>query len=199
VANHRKAVLAKDRITAKMSEDKNHLAEMERIEEIMVPLDQYPSVTPDTTIRDAIIAINDASIQTHVCLSLPRSLLVIDDHHHLKGTLRRRDILRGLEPKFLQGESLYYRKKLFDVHIDPNLSELSWDKTMREMRTQANRLVSEIMLPADVTINYDEHILKAVYEMTSYERSLLPVLKDKKVIGVVRSVDVFLTMAKYIL
>lgn len=182
-----------------MNDEQKDLAKMERIEEIMVPLDQYPSVSPDTTLRDAIKAINDATIQTHVCLSLPRSLLVLDDDCRLLGMIRRRDILRGLEPKFLQGESLYYRKKLFDVHIDPNLSELSWDKVMREMREQSHRLVKEIMMPADISINYDEHILKAVYEMTSYQRSLLPVLKDKKVIGVVRSVDIFLTMAKYIL
>jgi predicted transcriptional regulator len=76
------------------------------------------------------------------------------------------------------------------VEIDPNLSELSYDKMVTHMRKRANRLVRECMCPIEATIDYDDHLLKAVCEMVDRNTSFLPVLKEGEVVGVVRSVDV---------
>jgi predicted transcriptional regulator len=46
------------------------------------------------------------------------------------------------------------------------------------------------MIPIKVTIDHDDHIMKAIYELVDQNISLLPVLKDDNVVGVVRSVDV---------
>jgi predicted transcriptional regulator len=104
--------------------------------------------------------------------------------------LRRRDVMRGLEPRFLVGGSLEYRRKLFDVGIDPNLSELSYDTVIARIRTRANRLVKEFMVPIRATIDCGDHIMKAMNEMVEQNISLLPVLKKGNIVGVVRSVDV---------
>lgn len=129
-------------------------------------------------------------------MSLPRvSLVFDDDFSDLLGLLRRRDIMRGLEPSFLVGGSLDYRRKLFDVKIDPNLSELSHDKIIARIRKRADRLVGEFMLPIKATIDCDDHIMKAMNEMVDQNTSLLPVLEDDRVVGVVRSVDVLSEIA----
>ncbi|OHB72511.1 MAG: hypothetical protein A2V70_00895 [Planctomycetes bacterium RBG_13_63_9] len=104
--------------------------------------------------------------------------------------LRRRDIMRGLEPRFLLSGSLDYRRKLFDVDIDPNLSELSYDKMVAGIRKRAGRLVKDYMIPIKATIDHDDHIMKAMSEMVDQNTSLLPVLRNDSIIGVVRSVDV---------
>ncbi len=156
----------------------------------MVPLERYPCIPDSLTLGDAITKMTVQILNTKE-LSLARVALVFDEEFNdLLGMLRRRDIMRGLEPRFLVSGSLKYRRKLFDVDIDPNLSELSYDRMIAHIRKRANRLVRQFMVPIKVTINHDDHIMKAVYEMVDQNVSLLPVLKGKRVVGVVRSVDV---------
>ena len=163
--------------------------------DIMVPLDEYPCIPETLTLRDAILEMGVQIVRKQQ-LSLPRVALVFDDgFHELQGMLRRRDIMRGLEPNFLGSGALEYRRKLFDVEIDPNLSELSHDKIVAGMRRRANRLVKDFMSPIRATIEHDDHMMKAVYEMVRQNTSLLPVLKDGGVTGVVRSVDVLAEIA----
>ena len=158
--------------------------------DIMVPLEEYPCITATLTLRDAMTEML-VQILRKKQLTLPRTALVFDDDfRELLGVLRRRDIMRGLEPRFLADGSPDYRRKLFDVDIDPNLSELSYDGMLARMQVRADRLVGEFVTPIAATINHGDHIMKAMYEMVDRNTSLLPVLKGKDVVGVVRSVDV---------
>jgi CBS-domain-containing membrane protein len=159
--------------------------------DFMIPLDEYPHIPYWFTLRETIAELESAELETRGRKSLPRWVLVFDEKYQLMGTVRRRDILRGLEPEFLVGKPINVRKSLFDVKIDPDLSELSFDKMQEGMRKQAERRVSDVMIPIKVTLNYDDHIIKVIYEMVDNNVSMIPVLKDKKVVGVVRSVDLF--------
>ena len=103
--------------------------------------------------------------------------------------------MRGLEPSFLVSQPLEYRKKLFDVALDPNLSELSYDRSVKGIRAQANRPVTDVMRPIEATIDAEDHVGKAVYEMVSLNVSLIPVLHEGNLVGVIRSVDVFRELA----
>lgn len=165
------------------------------VREIMVPLEEYPCIPETLTLCDAILEVS-VQILRKGQLSLPRVALVFDDDFtDLLGLLRRRDIMRGLEPRFLVGGSLDYRRKLFDVEIDPNLSELSHDKTIAHIRKRSARLVREFMIPISVTIDCNDHIMKAMSEMVDQNVSLLPVLDNNRIVGVVRSVDVLSEIA----
>ena len=165
------------------------------VQDIMVPLEEYPCVSETLTLRDAIMEMA-VQILRNRQLSLPRVALVFDEPFgRLLGMLRRRDIMRGLEPRFLVSASMEYRRKLFDVEVDPNLSELSHDKILAGLKRRANRLVRDYMVPIQATIGHDDHMAKAMYEMVHQNTSLLPVLKEGNVIGVVRSVDVLSEIA----
>jgi len=135
--------------------------------------------------------IETAQLEVALRKSLPRVLLVFDEIQVLVGYVRRRDIMRGLEPKFLVSQPLAYRKKLFDVAIDPNLSELSYDRVVKGLREQAERPVSDVMHPIETVISADDHIMKAAYEMVSLDLTLIPVVDGGRLVGVIRSVDVF--------
>ncbi len=52
------------------------------------------------------------------------------------------------------------------------------------------------MIPIKTAINYNDHIIKLMYEMVETNTSFLPVLKEGRVVGVVRSVDIFHEIAK---
>ncbi len=169
-----------------------------RIGEIMIPIEQYPSVRDTATLREAIAAIEGVQLEVDLRKSLPRVLLVFDAIDVMVGYVRRRDIMRGLEPRSMVSQPLDYRKKPFDVGIDPNLSELSYDRALKGILEQAERPVTEVMRPNEVLIDSEDHLMKAVYEMVSNNLSHLPVIRDGHLVGVVRSVDVFHELAQLV-
>ena len=180
-----------------MSADVARPAEASRlVREVMIPLERYPSVRADDTLRQAVAIIEEAWIEVDGRRSLPRILLVLGTRGELVGILRRRDIMRGLEPRFLVSQRMEYRNKMFDVAVDPNLSELPFDRAVKAIREQAGRPVREVMLPVAATVDPDDHIMKAVYEMVSLNQSLIPVVREGRVLGVIRSVDVFHELAQ---
>lgn len=167
--------------------------------ELMIPLDKYPHIPYWFTLRQAMAEIANSEIEIDGQKSLPRIILVFDEKYRLMGMARRRDIMRGLEPEFLRKRTTDYSKKLFDVEVDPNLSEISYDRLMKTLRERAETPISTVMIPISKTVDFDDHITKIIYEMVNSDLSLLPVLKDDKVAGVVRSVDVFREIARHIL
>ena len=167
--------------------------------DIMIPLDKYPHIPHWFTLRQAMAEMEHAELEVNGRVSLPRAVLVFDEKYQLLGLVRRRDILRGLEPDFLAERSLDDRKRMFDFRAEPYLELVSFDEIVEGVKKRAERPVSEIMIPVKGTADYRDHIVKVVYEMNANRFSLLPVLKDGRVVGVVRTVDVFHEFAKMLL
>jgi len=173
--------------------------EMKRAGDIMIPLDNYPHIPYWFTLRQAIAELENSEVEIEGKTSLPRAILIFDEKYNLTGTARRRDILRGLEPEFLHSHSVEARKTLFDVKVDSNLSELSYDRLIEGLRRQAETRISEVMRPIGETVDYEDHLGKVIYEMVDNNLSFIPVLREGKVAGVVRSVDVFREIARIVL
>lgn len=173
--------------------------EMKRAGEIMIPLDEYPHLPYWFTLRQATVELEKSEVEIHGRKSLPRAVLIFDEKYQLMGMARRRDIMRGLEPEFLMSRPIESRKTLFDVKVDPNLSELSYDKLLQGMRRQAERPIGDVMRPIVATVDVEDHLVKIIYEMVDRGLSILPVLKEGKVVGVVRSVDAFHEIAEILL
>jgi len=171
-----------------------------KVGEIMIPLESYPHIPYWFSLRQTIAAIqatqrvvvNDAAL-------MPRWVLVFDEKYQLMGTARRRDILRGLEPDFLSRQPVEKKKSLFTVKMDPDLAEFSYDKFLEGMRKQAERPVSDVMQPIKITLDYEDHLMKAIYEMVDYNVSVIPVIQDGKIAGVLRSTDLLTEVTKVVL
>jgi len=167
--------------------------------DIMIPIDAYPHIPHYYTLRQAVDVFSQAIIIQGERTSLPRALLVFDDDQQLLGIVRRRDILRGLEPKFLRTMPIPHRKQLFEVEVDPNLVVLSSGRIAQAVREQAEHKVSEIMQPIVATVKRSDHLTKVIYKIIHWDLNLLPVLDDGNVVGIVRSVDAFHEIAKLVL
>ncbi len=170
-----------------------------RAGEIMIPLDQYPHIPDWYTVRQAIAELRAAQIEVDGRISLPRAVLVFSRNYELLGIVRRRDILRGLLPSFLASASMEYGKRLVEMDMDPNLFDLTSENMIRGIREQAERPVRDIMVPISVTVDFDDQIMKIIYEMIRSDLSMLPVLQGGRVVGVVRSVDVLHEIAELVL
>jgi len=164
---------------------------MKTLGELMIPLDKYPHINHRATVGEAIDVIAKTSLDTGGLKSLPRMLLVFDDIDQLVGLLRRRDILRGLEPESLSHPAEKYRTKFFNApeEPDPNLVEFFFERTLAGLKERALHPVTDIMVPPVAWVDYDDHISKGIFEMVNEDVSLLPVILDKRVVGVVRTVD----------
>lgn len=168
------------------------------VEEIMVPLEQYPWIRDDATLGDAISAIERARLQVARRRSLPRVLLVFDAIHVLVGYVRRRDILHGLLPEYLIGNSNDGACESLAQTVDPDLTELVSDQIAEATRKREERPVSVAMRPVEAVLDARDHVMKAIQEMVSLDVALLPVLREGRVVGVVRSVDVFQCVAEFL-
>jgi len=158
-------------------------------ESLMIPLDSYPHVPYWFTLRQAIVEMEK---------SLPRVVLVFDEEYRLIGMVRRRDILRGMSPDALQ-EAIERRGE-----HDPGLmrdrrpAEPSKETNLDEIRKRAERPVQEVMTPIRISVPHDARLMEIIQVLVVNDSSLVPVLKDNLVSGVIRSTDVLHAIGKLI-
>jgi CBS-domain-containing membrane protein len=167
--------------------------------DLMIPLSEYPHMPYWFTLRQAMATLRSSQIEVDGKASLPRAFLVFNEAYELLGMVRRRDILRGLEPEFLKSKGRYDPRKLFEVKAGSDLMELSNDKVVSRIKERAERPVGEIMQPIKVTLQHDDPLMKVTAEMVGNNLSMIPVLEDGSVVGVVRSVDVLDEVSKLVL
>lgn len=174
--------------------------DLKRIREVMIPLADFPWVTTGDTLAHALATIEGARLEVGARMSLPRVLLVFDGEGELAGLVRRRDIMRGLEPDFLVNQPNHRRVRFFRMAADPLLwemaSEASLERIVAGLRKRSNRLVETVMRPVPTTLNPDDPFMTAVYEMVTLNESAIPVEEAGRVLGVVRSADVFHELAQ---
>lgn len=173
--------------------------ESKRASELMIPLNEYPHMPYWFTLRQAMATLRSSRIEVAGRVSLPRAFLVFNEAYELLGVVRRRDILRGLEPQFLELKKQSYASRLFDLKADPDLLELGDGKVAARIRERAERPVGDVMRPIKVTLQHDDHLMKIIFEMVENNLSMIPVLEAGSVVGVVRSVDVLDEVSKLVL
>jgi len=159
--------------------------------DIMIPLDNYPHVPDRFTLAQAMIEMELGHIDTLGRKSIPRFLIVFNDKNQLVGICRRRDLLRGLEPRFMQREDQRRTGPPYDVEFDPNLLDFNPGSIIEGMKRRAQRPVSDVMITDVITIGYEESVMKAVYMIVHRDVTCLPVIRNDEVVGVVRTVELF--------
>ena len=158
--------------------------------ELMIPLEDYPHIPYWYTLRQAMAIVREATVKFEGAFE-PRAVLVFDEKYQLMGILTLRDIITGLEPKFLQETSL--------VKMDPSLTVLLGDFCGPKMKEQSQRPVSEVMSPIKVTVNAGDPITKPLYLMIKENIGLIPVMQSGKVAGMLRLSDLFGEISKMVL
>src|SRR5665647_3177976 len=124
--------------------------------DLMIPLEEYPHIPYWFTLRQAMAIVREAAIKFEGQFE-PRAVLVFDEQYQLMGILTLRDIITGLEPKFLQETSL--------IKGDPNLAVLMGDLFGPGLKEASQKPVSEVMSPIKITVNAEDPITKPLYVM----------------------------------
>jgi len=155
--------------------------------DVMIGIFEYPHVPYWFTISQAIRIVKVSFISTKKYPD-PMAILVFDEKYNLMGTLTLKDILRGLEPRFLKPSSTAQV-----AAEDESALSLIWDTLFNKgSKDLAEKPVSEIMAPAKHFVEPGDPLTKAAYLMLHHDLILLPVLEGKKkFVGLVRMIEVF--------
>jgi CBS domain-containing protein len=166
------------------------MANDKKVKDLMIPLEDFPHIPYWFTLRQAMAIVREA-VGKFAGAFEPRAVLVFDEKYQLMGILTLRDIIKGLEPKFLQETGL--------VKMDPNLTVLLKDLLGPDMRTASQRPVNEVMCPIAVTVDAGAPVAKALYLMIQENVGFLPVMHSGNVAGMVRLSDLFNEVAQLVL
>lgn len=161
-----------------------------KVKDLMIPLTDYPHIPYWFTIKQAIAIVKKASLGLEGKLE-PTILLIFDEKYQLMGSLSMKDLIRGIERKFSRSGD--WMSKEWDT---PVFFEGLFTAGVKE---EAQKTVSEIMSPVKDTIGAEDSIIKAIYIMMEKNHTLLPVIDQKNVVGVIRLNEIFNEVSKLVL
>jgi len=163
------------------------MSDRKAAKDVMIGIFEYPHVPYWFTVSQAIRIVKVSFISSKKYPD-PMAILVFDEKYNLMGTLTLKDILKGLEPRFLKPS-----EKAQVAEEDESALSLIWDTLFdKGSKEFAERPVSEIMTPAKYFVEPTDPLTKAAYLMLHHELDLLPVLENKKkFVGLVRMIEVF--------
>ncbi|MGQ9558261.1 MAG: CBS domain-containing protein [Desulfurispora sp.] len=164
-----------------------------QVRDLMVNVEQYPAVTSDATFREVAAALKRSCPQAGGDVQT-RAVLVYENNL-LTGLVSLEDLMRAIEPQYLKGGT--YRGWTVDAAW---AIPVFWEGLFTERCLDAaERRVREIMRPVDFCVNADDPLIKAVYGMGKYQTNILPVVEEERVIGMIRSIEIFQEITSIIL
>lgn len=167
------------------------------VKDVMVPIEEYATVSKDATLYEAVIALEKAQLDFDRNRYAHRAILILDDHKKLVGKLSQLDVLRALEPKYgeMQTQSGLARYGFTKNFFKSMMEQYKlWDTPLTQICKKAMDIkVSTIMTtPSDgEIIDEDTTLDQAIHFLVMGQHQSLLVLKNNEITGILRLVDVF--------
>ncbi len=172
------------------------------VKELMVPLAKYATVSQEGTLFEAVMALEQAQEKFDQSRYRHRAVLVYNNEGDIVGKVSQLDVLRALEPKYkaMDIPGSLSRFGLTKRFQETMLEQLRfWDKPMDDICRKAARIkVKEFMYtPGEGEyINEDETMDRAINQLVMGHHQSLLVLKDDKIVGILRKTDVFIEIVR---
>jgi len=164
------------------------------VRDLMLSLDEYATVSFESTIQQALVALSKSQLGLTQDRHYHRAVLVLKDGR-VVGKLSHWAILRSLEPKFLRSddESSLARAGLTDEFIQSLKDTFSlFTGSLEQMCRAAGRIKAmDAMVPLGESIDQDATLTEAIRNLVMKHAQSLPVTRHGKVVGILRLSDVF--------
>jgi Mg/Co/Ni transporter MgtE len=161
-----------------------------KVKDLMIPLVDYPHIPFWFSVRQAIAMIRAAAAEPDAKIE-PRIVLVFDEKYQLLGFLGFKEMLMGIEPRFLRRPEASHVQGAKPADLDPLLGTFWKDMFGRGCKEEASKPVKDVMTPVKVTVKVDDPVVKAAYAMIQAGLEIIPVMEDNTVAGIARLDDVF--------
>lgn len=165
--------------------------------EIMVPLEEYATVSQEATMIEALEALEKAQASYTKSPYRHRAVLVLDEEGRVVGKLSQLDVLRGLEPRY--GDLFDYTKLIRRGYTRQYITSMVRDHQLlnRPLAALCRRLaakkVREVMYTPDEGeyVDAEDSLNTAIHQLIVGHHQSLLVTRAGRVAGVLRLTDVF--------
>jgi len=161
--------------------------------DIMIPLERYPHIPYWFTIKQAIVEIEHGGARSGQAPLTSGVVLVFNESYQLLGIVRRRDLLRGLEPAEAV-DRLVSRPRL--IRFMRGKASEPIDQAAAVLAANAERPVSDVMTPIRASVEAEDPLVVVATRMIEHDLNLLPVSRDGGIVGVVRTEEVLHEVAQ---
>ena len=169
------------------------------VNELMVPLSEYATVSEDATLYDAVLALEKAqeNFEDKHTRYRHRAVLILDKKGQVVGKLSQMDLLKSLEPKYqgmIEGhgpQRFGFTKKFMKSMLKEY--NLFADPLEDICRKAGEKNVKEFMYTPSEGEYLDENasMREAVHRFVMGHHQSLLVTRAEKIIGILRLTDVF--------
>ena len=168
-----------------------------KIDDLMVPLSEYATVTVGATLHETILALEKAQEDFDQTKYRHRAVLVLDKTGKILGKISQHDALKALEPQYLKmvssssaahyGFSVTFLKDLQEQYslLDGALENICQKAAKMKVEEFMSKLTEGEFIDLDASLDKAIHML-----VMGHHQSLL-VKNEGKVVGVLRLTDVF--------
>lgn len=167
------------------------------VKDLMVPLSGYATVDEDASLGEAVKALKKVQKTFDQTRDRHRAILITDKKNKIVGKLSQLDVIRALEPKYLDiddPQSLtrfgysqdYLQYTLKEHHL--------WEKAIDDICKKAERLIVKNLMYTPTEGEYvKEHtsLNEAIHHLIMGRHQSLLVTRGEDIVGVLRLTDVF--------
>ena len=176
--------------------------EEKRVKDLMLALDEYATIDAEATIREALLALDEAQLGLDDDRHHHRAVLVLDADRQVIGKLSHWAILRRIEPTFLRADDLV---SLNRAGLTPEFIRIlesrfaGFSNSLALMCAEAAKTKArDAMVPVDESIDEDARISEAIQALVRNHAQSMLVTRDGTVVGILRMSDVFEEVANVI-
>jgi hypothetical protein len=168
-----------------------------KVKELMVPLKDYATVHQEATLREAILALEEAQLTLDPSRHKHRAILVLDESGKVVSKIVMKDILVALEPNYGKVEGVEvlersgYSPDLIRSMLEDNVL---WSEPLQFVCERATKLKvgNFIQAPSEGEyIDANATLSEATHQFVVYPYQSLLVKSGAEVVGILRLSDVF--------
>lgn len=171
----------------------------DKVKDLMVPLEEYATVSDAATLYDAVLALEKAQeeIERIHTAYLHRAVLVYNDLKKIVGKISQLDVLTALEPKYGEmGHSRSMSRVAFTPQFLKNMLEqyALLSESFKDVCKKAKDIkVKDIMYTPSEGEYVDENasLREAIHQFVMGHHQSLLVTRGSDIVGVLRLTDIF--------
>ena len=175
---------------------------MERtnVKDLMVPLEEYATVSEEATLFEAVMALEKAheDLDRTRYHYLHRAVLVYDENKKIVGKVSQLDVLRALEPKYgeIGDQSTLSRAGFSPQFLKSMLEQQSlWDKPLMDICGKAAKMKVKKFMYKPTKGEYiaeSASLEEAMHLLVMGRHQSLLVTSGGNIVGILRLTDVFM-------
>lgn len=158
------------------------MSKEKEIKDLMISLENYNSVTADAGFTEVVCALKDSHYP----------IVIVYENSLPVGFIGQDNIIKTIEPQFLEGRS-YRGRKEWCIPV-------FWEELFTERCIEAKLFTArEIMNPVEFMLERSDPLIKAVYGLLKHNTGYLPVAHDGMLVGILRAEELFLEICSVII